>query len=379
MHGESWGGAAPLRDSAIHIMSRARPGAWRATVNGMLPDFRFAFGAMLAIAVLAVTGLGLVTSVRLMHEARIDPIEDARSLAFAGHAEWNRSYDPAGAQRFGGLADNPLADVRPDAAAENPPISSAAIEQPGSEERTTSSAEQRPEPDTVADDAPVTADAKLPEKTPETDPARTQPPPAAETAAAVTTPAPLREAAAKTPGDPSTTGSVAPPAEEVASAPATLTERETQAETRSATQMPAQETALAPPQAAADPPPDSSLPTPQAAADPPPDSSPATPQAAADPPPDSSPATPQAATDPPPDPLPPTPRARPKAHLQRRIARVRRRSVVPPSPQPVQNSGWPLASPPSSSQSWPGYDNQFTGATAKKTGKLSATPAARPQ
>jgi hypothetical protein len=346
------GGAAPLQDSAIHIMSRARPGAWRAMVNGMLPDFRFAFGAMLAIAVLAVSGLGLATSVQLMHAARIDPIEEARSLAFAGHAEWNQSYHPAGAQRFGGLADNPRADVRPDTAAESPPISSAAIEQPGSEERIISSAGQRPEPDTVADNAPVTAEAKVPEtapeKTPEADPARAQPPPAAETAAPVT-PAPLAETTARTPDDPGTTGSVAPPPEQLASAPAALPEKETQTETRSATQTPAQETAPPPPQPAADPPPDSS------------------------------PATPQAAADPPAAPSPPTPRARPKAHLQRRIARVRRRSVVPPSPQPVQNAGWPLSNPASSSQSWPSYDNQFTGATAKKTGKLSATSAARPQ
>jgi len=327
MHGESWGGAAPLQDSAIHIMSRARPGAWRATVNGMLPDFRFAFGAMLAIAVLAVTGLALATSVQLMHAARMDPIEDARSLAFAGHPEWNQSSDPAGAQRFGGLADNPavpLAEARLDAAAESPPISSAASEQPGSGERTTSSIGQQPEPDTVADNAPVTTEPKAPETE--------------------TTPAPLGEAAARTPDDPGTTGSVGPMAEQVANAPAALPETQTQTETRLATQTPAPAT----PQAAADPP-QNSLPPPQAAADPPPDSS------------------------------PPTPRARPKAHLQRRVARLRRRSTLPPIPQPVQNSGWPASNPPSSSQSWPGYDNQFSGTTAKKTGKLSATPPARPQ
>ena len=42
----------------------------------MLPDFRFALGALLAIALIAVAGFGLVTSVRLAHEARIGPLDD---------------------------------------------------------------------------------------------------------------------------------------------------------------------------------------------------------------------------------------------------------------------------------------------------------------
>src|SRR3984893_2467901 len=91
------------------------PGAERGTVNGMLPDFRFVLGAILAISMLAVAGLGLVTSVRLLHEAQMNPREDQRSLAFAGHAEWNQFYDPDGARRFEGLAgktEGPLAPAR---------------------------------------------------------------------------------------------------------------------------------------------------------------------------------------------------------------------------------------------------------------------------
>src|SRR6202163_1583644 len=98
--------AAPLLASIPQSATWAptRPGAERGTVNGMLPDLRFVLGAILAIALLGVTGLGLVTSVRLAQEARISPIEDARSLAFAGHGQWNQFYDPDGARRFEGLA-----------------------------------------------------------------------------------------------------------------------------------------------------------------------------------------------------------------------------------------------------------------------------------
>jgi hypothetical protein len=136
----------------------ARPGAERGTVSGMRPDFRFVLGATLAIALLAVAGLGLVTSVRLMQDARISPIEDARSLAFAGHEGSNRFYDPEGARRFEGLAgptEGPLAEAPPEAPAESaatalpataPPVTAPAAVAPAAE-RVASAPATLPEPD----------------------------------------------------------------------------------------------------------------------------------------------------------------------------------------------------------------------------------------
>ena len=109
----------------------------------MRPDFRFILGAILAIALLAVAGLGLVTSVRLMQEARISPIGDARSLAFAGGAGSNRFYDPEGARRFEGLAgrtEGPLAEAPPEAPAESAATAPAA-------ERVANAPATLPEPD----------------------------------------------------------------------------------------------------------------------------------------------------------------------------------------------------------------------------------------
>src|SRR3984893_217451 len=95
---------ADFGDSAIRSVSATRPGAERGTVNGMLPDFRFVLGAILAIALLVVAGLGVITSVQFVHQTRMGPLEDQRSLAFAGHAERNPFYDPDSARRFEGLA-----------------------------------------------------------------------------------------------------------------------------------------------------------------------------------------------------------------------------------------------------------------------------------
>jgi hypothetical protein len=302
-----------------------RPGAERGTVNGMLPDFRFVLGAILAIAVLAVAGLGLATSVQLAHEARMNPIEDARSLAFAGHAEWNQFYDPEGARRFEGLAgktEGPVAGARLETAAETSGIAPPVTAPAGAQERTAGIPANRLDPDI----APVIADDKAPDQTPETDLPHADPAPAAETPAAVTIAAPPAEAAGvQAPDVPGTT--VAPSAR-VASAPADLPgpdlPRETHTPTRETTQAPAQ---------------------------------------------------PQATGGPLQDSAPPTPRARPKAHFRRKIARAHIRNVAPVSPQTVQNSGFPTAYTP-----WPGFDTQFTGATTKKnTGKLTGTLANRPQ
>jgi hypothetical protein len=284
----------------------------------MLPDFRFVLGAILAIALLAVAGLGLVTSVQLAHEARMVPLEDSRTLAFAGHAEWNQFYDPDGARRFEGLAgktEDQLAPAQLEAPAETPviaPLSAltiAPLTAPlGPDARTASIPAPGLEPDLAHED--ITQD-----KATETDP-----PPMAETPAAVTVAAALAETVGVPPPDaPGTTGSGTPPAEHVASAPAASPgpDLETQAPTQ-----------------------------------------------------------PQAAADPLPDSAPPTPRPRPKVHFRRRVARSHLRRVVPTSQQT-----WPNSIVPTTEAPWPGSDSLFTGTTTpkKSTGKLTGTLSNRPQ
>jgi hypothetical protein len=85
----------------------------------MLPDFRFIIGALLAVALLAVTALGFVTALRLPHQAaRMGPFETSRSLAFDDRSEWNPFYDPENARRVVGLVPH---DARPQS--ERPPDS----------------------------------------------------------------------------------------------------------------------------------------------------------------------------------------------------------------------------------------------------------------
>jgi hypothetical protein len=287
----------------------------------MLPDFRFVLGGFLAIAVLGVAGLGLVTSVQLVREAHMVPLEDTRSLAFSGHTEWNQFYDPDAARRFGGpggKAGNPVT-ARP----QTPEATSPAIVHAG--ERTASIPAYRVEPGV----AHVARDDKT---------ADTAPPPMVETPTAVTIAAPPAEAAGapvEPAGMPASEASrptepEPPPAERVASAPATLTEpsllQETQMPTQAPTLLPTQE--------------------------------PEQPQAAG--------AWSQQSA-------PPIPLARPKVHFRLRIARTHIRRAVPAAPQAVQSPGFPAP--------WPGLDNQFAGApTAKKnTGKITGTVADRPQ
>src|ERR1700722_1029910 len=89
----------------------------------MLPDFRFAIGAILAITMLGVTGFGLAMSVQLMHEARVGSFDASRSLAFAENAERNRFYDPEAARRNQGIeirADDSGADAPVDTAEDAP-------------------------------------------------------------------------------------------------------------------------------------------------------------------------------------------------------------------------------------------------------------------
>jgi hypothetical protein len=251
----------------------------------MLPDFRFVLGAILAISMLAVAGLGLVTSVRLLHEAQMNPREDQHSLAFAGHAEWNQFYDPDGARRFeglGGKTEGPLAQARLETPAETSAIAPAEIAPESREERTASIPPNRVDPDI----APVPAE----DRTPEADP-----PQSAETAA-VTIAAPAEPAVGTpAPDVPGTNGSGAPPAERVASVPTASPGPDLSEETRTPAQEPAQ---------------------------------------------------PRASGDPLPKFAPPIPPARPKVHFRRKVARVHVRSVSVASQQPWQSSGFPSTNAP---------------------------------
>jgi hypothetical protein len=243
----------------------------------------------------------------LVREARWTPLEDARSLAFAGHAEWNQFYDPDSARRFEGSVGQPeatVAEARLETPAETSVIAPPAITLVSPEDRTASIPPPRLDP-AIASDA---ASEKTPDKTPGTDR-----PPLAEALATIAAP----PAEAKGVPEPDgTTVSGAPAAERVASAPI-LPGPELRQETQAPTSAQAQATG-----------------------------------------------------DPQLDWAPPTPRARPKIHFRRKIARARIPSVAPPSQQ-TWNSGYPPL--------WPGYDNQFTGATTKTTGKLTGTLSNRPQ
>ena len=305
----------------------------------MLPDFRFVLGAILAIALLAVAGLGLVTSVRLVQEARLDPVEDARSLAFAGHAQWNQFYDPDGARRFEDMAGKaPATEARLETPAETaempPPVPApapAAVPPETPQEQTDSLPAREPNPVIGAVDAPsIAADKQTASDPPPTDPAQLP-----ETAADVNAAAPpAPAAAAPAPEVPAPPGTGVPSAERVASAPAMVPERELR-------QEPADEPAVEQP---AEPRPEAQAPAETAATV---------------------------------DPLktPPTPRARPKPSFRRRIVRAHIHRVAPARQQTTQDSSFP-PSPP-----WPSYDNQFTGATPtkKNAGKLTGTLTNRPQ
>ena len=249
----------------------------------MLPDFRFVLGAILALTMLAVGGLGLVTSVRLVREAHMAPLDESRSLAFAGHAEWNQFYDPDAARRFEALAgktEAPVAEARLEPPAETPapaPPETAppAIAQPAPEEQTAALPAHQPEPAVGTDVAPVGADDKALEKTPDADPV-----------------APLAP-------------TTVPNGQRVASLPAPpgsgLPEE---------TRTPSQEAVPAQPQAA----------EPQAT-------------------------PPQAAEGQPQDSTPPTPRARPKLHIHRRLARARIRTIPAVTQPPSETSGFPAPWP----------------------------------
>ena len=102
-----------VRFSQIRSGPSARRRRMRDAVNGMLPDLRFVLGASLAVAMLALAGLGLAISSQLLHEARVSPVESTQSLAYAGQAEGNPFYDPRSLLRFTkGKADDPAVPLR---------------------------------------------------------------------------------------------------------------------------------------------------------------------------------------------------------------------------------------------------------------------------
>jgi hypothetical protein len=152
----------------------------------MLADLRFVLGAILAVTLLAVMGLGVVTSLALMHEARVRPIEDSRSLAYAGASGRNEFYEPDGAWRVS-------RDTAPATQLETP----AAVA-PAETPQQTASIPAGPS----AAEAPLTTDAKEP---------------ATETLATAPSSTPPPAEDAKPPDTPT-----APEPERLASAPATL-------------------------------------------------------------------------------------------------------------------------------------------------------------
>jgi hypothetical protein len=312
----------------------------RGTVNGMLPDFRFVLGAGLAIALIAVAGLGLVTSVQLAHEARIGPLDDSHRLAYAGHFEWNQFYDPEAARRFQGLAgksEAPVAETRLATPAETAAFAPVIVPPADPEERTASIPPNRHDPDMTsiandpvpqADTPPTGLSSETPAVTIAALPAESAGAEASSVPApsvtAPSAPAPSAPApSAPAPEMPGVTGSATPPAERVANAPATLPEPERPEGTQ--------------------------LPTPTAA-----------------------PTLPQTSGDAQPDPAPPTPRSRPKFQFHKKI--VRRHIHHLARQQTVQNSGLSPSSTP-----WPGYDNQFGAAARKSSGLFPGTLANRPQ
>src|SRR5262249_4565494 len=60
---------------------------------GMLPDIRFAIGAVLASALLIITAFGLAATVRIAHHKTGGPFEAPRVLAYADPMDWGPRPD----------------------------------------------------------------------------------------------------------------------------------------------------------------------------------------------------------------------------------------------------------------------------------------------
>jgi hypothetical protein len=167
----------------------------------MLPDLRFAFGATLAIAMLAVAGFGLAISTQLLHEARVSSLESTPSLAYAGQAENNPFYDPQSALRFTkalGKPDEPTAQAQPAKPPEPIPAPPAVPDEPAAvpadrtETSTAGNKAAEPAPAPAAETSPAPTPAPLQE---------TKPPEAAETSAPLDRPKPPEATERSAPSD----------------------------------------------------------------------------------------------------------------------------------------------------------------------------------
>jgi hypothetical protein len=75
---------------------------------GMLPDIRFAIGAVLLSTLLIMSALGLAATVRIAHHRAVGPLEASRVLAYSDPADWgsgsglSRRIGNAGSDAAGG-------------------------------------------------------------------------------------------------------------------------------------------------------------------------------------------------------------------------------------------------------------------------------------
>ena len=283
----------------------------------MLPDFRFVLGAFLAVSVLFVTGVGLVASARLVHEAHMAPIEEARSLAYAGHPEWNQFYDPDHPRRITVPVPNEEGETAPtvklnEATARIEPLPAPVM---------------APARSTTEPPAQATEEKPL-------DPALLDPQPTAGAPALIAAPRQASPAAGEAPA-----ADTAPPREQVANTPlpsggAESPDAANNSETKSAdpaTEAPVQ------PQASGDVTPDTVWP-----------------------------------------PLPPRPKPHPRRRIVRSRFRSLAQQNQQPFQQPFQQS-WQNPGFPTNNSSWNANDNPFAPTTNKKLAGKLATPRNRPQ
>src|SRR5215467_3395254 len=103
----------------------------------MLPDIRFAIGAVLASALLIVTAFGLAATVRVAHHNTVSPFESSRLTAYADPIDW--SARPDALRRLGDSRGNDsllerLAAIPPDPTVMAPaPIGPSVDREPSAE------------------------------------------------------------------------------------------------------------------------------------------------------------------------------------------------------------------------------------------------------
>jgi hypothetical protein len=147
----------------------------------MLPDLRFAIGAVLASALLIVTAFGLAATVRVAHHRAETPDDPWRLLAFADPADWGLLSAPS---RPGAAAKADPPPDRPAATTPDPDTTGTiAKHEPGAE---TAAIEQL----AALDPAPATITPTAPAAVP------AEPATAPATATSATDPAPEPVAAA---------------------------------------------------------------------------------------------------------------------------------------------------------------------------------------